>query len=89
MSAVADRSDRQSPAEAVGGFLAAAGLFMGLLAMVYRPARIAPVAAILVLVAAAMAGKRYERLVIAGVVAVALGWFVGMTVAVITSNPIY
>jgi hypothetical protein len=89
VSVLADRGDRQSAVEAVGGFLAAAGLFMGLLAMVYRPARVAPVAAVLVLAAAAMAGPRYQRLVVAGVVAVGVGWLVGMTAAVITSNPIF
>lgn len=89
MSVLDEHGDRQSAAEAVGAFLAAAGLFMGLLALAYRPARVAPVAAVLVLVAVAMAGGRYHRLVVAGVIAVAIGWFGGMTIAVITDNPIF
>lgn len=89
MSVLDEHGDRQSAAEAVGAFLAAAGLFMGLLALAYRPARVAPVAAVLVLVAVAMAGGRYHRLVVAAVIAVAIGWFGGMTIAVITDNPIF
>jgi hypothetical protein len=69
--------------------LASAALFLGLIAMAYRPARIIPLAAVLVLVATAMSGRRHERLVLAAVVAVGLGWLVGMAVAVITNNPIY
>jgi hypothetical protein len=89
VSVVGEHGDRQSAAESVGAFLAAAGLFMGLLAITYRPARIAPAAAVLVLTATAMAGGRYRRLCIAGVIAVAVGWFLGMTIAVITDNPIF
>jgi hypothetical protein len=81
--------DRQTPGEAVGGLLAAAAVFLGFMAMAYRPARLAPLAAVLVLVATAMSGRRHERLVVAGVAVVGLGWLVGMTVAVITNNPLY
>jgi hypothetical protein len=81
--------DRQTPGEAVGGLLAAAALFLGFIAMAYRPARIEPVAAVLVLIATAMGGRRHERLVLGAVVVVGFGWLIGMTVAVITDNPIY
>lgn len=81
--------DRQTAGETVGGLLASAALFLGLIAMAYRPARIVPLAAVLVLVATAMSRRRHERLVLAAVIAVGLGWLVGMAVAVITNNPIY
>jgi hypothetical protein len=82
-------TDRQSAGEAVGGFLAAAALFLGFVAMAYRPARLSPLAAVLVLVAAVMGGRRHERLVIAAVVVAAVGWLVGMSVAVVTNNSLY
>ena len=85
----ATTSDRQSAGEAVGGFLAACALALGFLAMAYRPARLSPLAAILVLIAAVMGGRRHERLVVGAVAVVALGWLVGMTVAVVTNNPLY
>ena len=81
--------DRQTPGEAVGGLLAAAALFLGFIAMAYRPARIEPLAALLVLVATAMGGRRHERLVVGAVAVVGVGWLVGMTVAVVTNNPIW
>jgi len=82
-------SDRQTAGETVGGLLASAALFLGLIAMAYRPARIVPLAAVLVLIATAMSGRRHERLVVSAVVVVGLGWLVGMAVAVITNNPIW
>ncbi len=82
-------SDRQTAGETVGGLLASAALFLGLIAMAYRPARIVPLAAVLVLIATAMSGRRHERLVLSAVVVVGLGWLVGMAVAVITNNPIW
>jgi hypothetical protein len=81
--------DRQTAGEAVGGFLAASALFLGFVAMAYRPARLSPLAAVLVLLAAVMGGRRHERLVIAAVVVAAVGWLVGMTAAVVTNNPLY
>jgi hypothetical protein len=89
VSTISDPGDRQTPGETIGALLASAGLFVGLVALAYRPARLAPAAAVLVLTATAMAGGRYRRLVIAAVVAVAIGWFGGMTIAVVTNNPIF
>ena len=82
-------TDRQTPGEAVGGLLAASALFLGLVAMAYRPARLSPLAVLLVLLATAMSGRRHERLVLAAVVVAAVGWLVGMTIAVATNNAIY
>jgi multidrug efflux pump subunit AcrB len=82
-------TDRQTAGEAIGGLLAAAALFLGFMAMAYRPARLVPFAALLVLAATAMSGRRHQRLVLGAVVVVGLGWLVGMAIAVITNNPIY
>lgn len=81
-------AERRSPAEAVAGFMAAAALFAGLVAIVYRPARVAPAAVIVALVAVGIGG-RHSRLAAWAVVAGAVGWFVGMTVAIATGHPLY
>jgi hypothetical protein len=86
---VSATTDRQTAGEAVGGFLAACALLLGFLAIAYRPARLSPLAVVLVLLAAVMGGRRHERLVIVAVVVVSVGWLVGMTVAVATNNPLY
>lgn len=89
MSALSDSDDRQTAGETIGALLAAAAFTLGAIALAYRPARVTPAAAILALAATAMAGPRYKRLVIASVAMVALGWFGGMTIAVVTNNPIF
>ena len=86
MSAPAARHG--SPAEAVAGFMASAALFASCVAWIYRPARIAPVAIVVALVAVAIGG-RHSRLAGWAVVAGAVGWVVGMTVAIATGNPLF
>lgn len=80
--------DRQTPADAVAGLLAAASLFLSLIAVAYRPMRLIPFAVVLSLVAAAMS-DRQRRLAGAATAACALCWVVGVTIAVITKNPLY
>lgn len=80
--------ERGRPGEAVAGFLAAAALFAGLVAVVYRPVRIAPFALLVALVAAGMGG-RHQRLAALAVAVVTIGWVLGMTIAVITERPVY
>ena len=79
---------RGGAAEAVAGLIAAAALFAGAVAVVYRPARVAPVAIIVALIAVAIGG-RHTRLAIAAVAVGAIAWIVGMTVAIITERPLY
>lgn len=86
MSAIPSRGENAR--EAVAGLIASAAIFASLLGVVHRPVRLIPFAVILALVAARMT-SRYSRL--AGV-AVAVGvvcWVVGMTIAVLTENPLY
>ena len=68
--------------------LAALSLFVSLIALAYRPVRVAP-AAILVALLAAGIGGRHARLAAFAVAAGAVCWTVGMTIAIATGNPLY
>ena len=63
-------------------------MFAGAWALVERPARIAP-AAILVALIAAGIGGRHSRLIAFSVAVCALWWFLGMTIAVATDQPLW
>ncbi len=80
--------DRQTPGEAVAGLLAAASIFLSFAALAYRPMRLVPAAVVLVLVAAAMSGRQ-KRLLAAAVAVAGVCWVVGVTIAVVTQNPLY
>jgi hypothetical protein len=80
------RADRHG--EAVAGFLASAALFAGLVAIVYKPVRIAPAALVVALIAAGIGG-RHQRLAAAATAVVTLGWIAGMIVCVITERPLF
>lgn len=75
--------------ETVAGYLAAVAIFVGAIAVVYRPIRIAPFAIVIALVAAAMATGSSTRLTQFAVAFAAVCWFAGMTAAVITGNPLW
>ena len=87
--------DRSTAADTVAGLLAVAsialsGIGMGfglLLQLDARPARIAPVAVLLALVAARMSA-RFQSLALKAALFAALAWVVGMTVAVVTDGPL-
>jgi hypothetical protein len=82
------QSGRWSATDTVAGILATISIFASCLGMIYRPVRIIPFAIIIAFIAARMS-ERQQRL--AGV-AVAFGvvcWTVGMTIAVVTKNPLY
>ena len=80
--------ERERPAEIAAGYLAAISLAASAIALVYRPVRLAPFAILVGLVAAALAG-RGSRLPALAVAVATLAWLVGMTIAVLTSRPIY
>lgn len=81
--------------DAVAGLLAVAafvlaGLAAGLgllLQIEARPVRMAPIALVLAIVAGRMS-PRFERLAFAAVIATMIAWVVGMTLVVITENPL-
>jgi hypothetical protein len=79
---------RGRPAEAVAGLLAALAITISLVAWAYRPARLAPAAFVVAMIAVGIGG-RHQRLAAIAVAAAALGWVVGMTLAVITERPIF
>lgn len=87
MSTLEPASRRFGATDAVAGLIAAASLALAGVSTVYLPARLAPVAIVLGLVAARMS-ERFERLALAAVVAGGVAWVVGMTVAVLTENPL-
>ncbi len=95
MSTVPDSAPTFSTTDVVAGIMAAGSIVLsciasglGLIIQVdSRPGVLAPVAAVVALVAARMS-TYYRRLAFAAVMIAVIGWTVGMTVAVITENPI-
>jgi hypothetical protein len=85
---VGPAEDRNSHADTIAGFLAAAALAAGLLSIVYKPARIGPAALVIALIAVAIGGRN-ERLATWAVATVTVGWVLGMIIAVVTENPVY
>ena len=80
--------DSIRPAEAVAGFLAASGLFLGLLELFYRPFRLAPAAVILRVFATVMS-RDQQRLIKIGFAAVGICFVAGAALQVITHHPLY
>jgi len=80
--------EEDRPAETVAGFLATAALFAALVALVYRPARVAPAAIVVALIANAIGG-RHERLAAVALAVSALCFVAGMTIAVVVEKPIF
>ena len=79
---------RTRPAETIGGFLAAASIFVSLTGIAYRPLRLIPFAIILALIAVGIGG-RCERIGTWAVSVGAVSFALGMAVAVITSHPLW
>lgn len=93
----ADETQTDGPAaiDTIAGLMAVAsvvlsGIAMGfglLLQLDAHPARLAPVAIVVALVAARMS-SRFQSLALKAALFGALAWVVGMTVAVITEGPL-
>lgn len=96
MSSLDQSEDRFSPVDVVAGLLAAASIVLSAIAMGgglllqldARPARLAPIAAVMAIVAGRMS-ERYASLALKAAVFAAVAWVVGMTIAVITESPLY
>ena len=80
--------DRLAPHEAVAGFLAALALFVEVIGIAWHPLRLIPVSIIVALIAAGMGGRQ-NRLAYAATLICAGCFFLGMTVAVVTSRPLW
>lgn len=74
--------------ETIAGLLASLSLFASLIGLVYRPARLIPLALLLALVATAMGG-RHARLATTALIVGGGCFVVGLAVAVITKSPIF
>jgi hypothetical protein len=85
---VPPEAERSTPAEAVAGLLAAAAIFVSLMGVAYRPARLVPVAMLLALVAAGIGGRN-ARLSVFAVAVSGVSFAAGMAVAVVTGHPLY
>jgi hypothetical protein len=72
----------------IAGLLAAAALFAGLVAIAYRPFRIAPFAVLIALIATGIGGS-HRRLAAWALAVASLGWVLGMIFAVLTRHPLY
>jgi hypothetical protein len=85
------RGERRSrPSQVVSGYLSAFAIFTGVIAIAWHPLRLAPMAMLIALVAAGMGAKeRKGGLALAAVLITAACFFLGMTVAVVTSRPLW
>ena len=81
-------ADRWTAADAVAGLLASVSIFASALGLVWRPVRILPFAIVLALVAGLMSARQ-QRLAGFAVASAVICWTVGMTIAVVTENPLW
>jgi membrane protein DedA with SNARE-associated domain len=86
---VSAQEARRNPTEIVAGYLATFSIVISGLAIVYRPVRLAPIAAVVALTAAGMASGRSKRITQIAVGAAVVGWLAGMIAAVVTDNPLW
>jgi hypothetical protein len=80
--------ERARPAEVLAGYMSAAAIFLAALAVVYKPLPLALAALALSLTATAMGG-RWGNLHAFAVGAATVGFIAGMTVAAVTSHPLF
>ena len=79
---------RDRPADAVAGLIASLALFIGIIAIVYRPVRLSPVALVVALIAAGIGG-RHSRLAALAVGVISAAWVLGMIYAVVQDQPLW
>lgn len=79
---------RWSTADTVAGFLATLSIFASAIGLIWRPVRLVPFALVLALIATRMSARN-ERIAWYAVVAAVICWTAGMTIAVVTENPLY
>ena len=79
---------RWSTADTVAGFLATLSIFASAVGLIWRPLRLIPFAIVIALIATRMSARN-ERIAWYAVVAAVICWTTGMTIAVVTENPLY
>ena len=76
------------PSETVAGYLASLAIFFALIGLAWHPLRLILPAVIVSLVASAMGG-RHQRLAFASVMVVAVCFFLGMMISVLTGRALW
>lgn len=95
MSTLETQKDRHSSADVIAGLFAVASIILSGIAMGFgllleldaRPGRTAFVAIVLALVSGRLS-ERYQSLALKATLFAMLAWVVGMTIAVLTENPL-
>ena len=88
VDAHAEQPRRWTAVDTIAGLLATVSIFTSCVGLAYRPVRLIPFAIVLALVASLMS-ERHKRLAGLAVAAGVICWTLGMTIAVITKNPLY
>lgn len=88
MSGYDEAEQRWTATDTVAGFLATISILASSLGLIWRPLRVVPFAIVLALVATRMS-VRNERLAFFAMITGVVCWTVGMTIAVVTENPLY
>lgn len=83
-----EEAGRWSAMDTVAGLLAMISIFASVLGLVWRPLRLIPFAVILALIASRMSARQ-GRLVAWAIAAAVVCWTAGMTLAVVTENPLW
>ena len=84
----AEPSTRWTAVDTIAGLLASVSIFTSVVGLAYRPVRLIPFAILLAFVAARMS-DRQQRLGGLAIAAAVICWTLGMTIAVVTENPLY
>lgn len=82
------RRPERGAADTLAGFLAAAALFFGLIALAFRPVPVATAAIVVGLLAAGMS-DRYRRLAAVALLVSSACFVAGVAIAVVTGNPLW
>lgn len=81
-------ADAPRARDIVGGFLAAFSIFAAAIGVAWHPLRLVPLAALLALISAGLR-ERDQRLPFAALLIAAFCFVAGMSVAVVTKNPLW
>jgi VIT1/CCC1 family predicted Fe2+/Mn2+ transporter len=81
--------ERDSTADTFAGYLAAAAIFIGAIALAARPLPLAVASIVLSLVATGMSGPRSARISAVSVGVATLSFILAMTIAVLTDRSLY
>ncbi|MBV8258215.1 MAG: hypothetical protein JOZ56_06960 [Actinobacteria bacterium] len=87
-AATPDERSGSRPGEIVSGYLAAFSIAASLLSLAWHTLRLSPAAMLIAVIAAGMAGKD-KRLQLAACLIGALCFFLGMTISVAISRPLW